>query len=56
MDWKQVPASHVDVEHEWQAGDHYRLVIMKFAYAQKRVQVWYSEPHYNYPDVLRIQF
>jgi len=51
-----IPADEQYTTHRWESGGPYVVVQLYYAYAQKRVQVWYVDPKFCYPDVLWTQF
>lgn len=55
MKFESVPPSHYTVHSEFWAG-RYAVVRSNYTFGQKRIQVWYKEPHYAFPDVLSIEF
>ena len=55
MEFKEIPPERQSTRRQWQAA-HYGLVDLAYAFGQHRIQVWYKEPHYLYPDVLWTQF
>lgn len=55
MKFIAVPPSDWTVHSEFWAG-RFAVVRSNYMFDQKRVQVWYKEPQYAYPDVLRVQF
>jgi len=55
MEFKETKPSGDYVTKEWRAG-RYRVVQLFYAFAQKRVQVWYDLDGCEFPDVLYTQF
>lgn len=42
--------------HEYWTSGAYAVVVLRYAFGQRRVQVWYQYPGATYPDVLFTQF
>jgi len=55
MKFEQRANTEVSSINEWQAGN-YAIVELAFTYGQHRIQIWYDQPHYSYPDVVPPNF
>ena len=57
MEFRPVLPDPIDghVMRKWAAGP-YNLAVNAYAFGQHRIQVWYKEPQYCYPDVLWTQY
>ena len=49
------PEEKMSVMKKWEAGP-YNLAVLAYTFGQHRIQVWYKEPQYSWPDVLWTQY